>query len=239
MPSFVPGLSFPRLAHPGAKGVLRHAPTTAPAPTRSQCRSDAGHDLLPRAIGVPARKRLRQPARRRSGRHPNQRHRSPIGRQAVRVTGAHRRRRWRPASTARPQFTLRPTGRRCAVRHRSGESEKFPRKMQNLRLRRYRLSAHDGRRTMKDRLIIRLSRPVQSWSILTSSPPSDAPERGIPPTARAVSAIIAAPAPSKDVSGQTEPKTVVREDRLPRHLRARLLRPGPYRPLAPAPRRTS
>jgi hypothetical protein len=92
---------------------------------------------------------------------------------------------------------------------------------------------------MKDRPIIRLSRPVQSWRILKSSASSDAPERGIPPTARAVSAIIAAPAPPKDISGQTEPKTVVSEDRLPRHLKARLLKPGPYRPLAPVPRRTS
>jgi hypothetical protein len=83
---------------------------------------------------------------------------------------------------------------------------------------------------MTDRPIIRISTPVRSWRILTSSRTGDASERNIPPRVSTISTTRVAPASSPNVNHQVRPEGAATEDRLPRRLKARLLRPGPYRP---------
>jgi hypothetical protein len=88
---------------------------------------------------------------------------------------------------------------------------------------------------MTARPFIRVSLPARSWRIQASSRAAGASERDTPATAPAVSATPAVPSDSPSISRQAR-KTLAREERLPRHLRARLLKPGLYRPRTDDPK---
>jgi hypothetical protein len=93
-----------------------------------------------------------------------------------------------------------------------------------------RRTASGGRGMMTARPIIRICLPARSWRIQAAPRATDASERDPPSTVPAVSATPAVPTESRGMNRQAKSTASAREERLPRRLRARLLKRGPYRP---------